>query len=87
MEESNHGANRPQNGVNSRERATSEPTINNIQPVNHNTSSRGSASLAPGTPPPSRRSKLAASIGRFFRPWKWKRKKKSDKFMTTSEGS
>ena len=86
MEDSNNGAVRPQNGVNSRERAISEPSINNITPVYQNSSSRGSGSLAPGTPPPSRRSKLAASIGRFFRPWKWKRKKKSDKFLSTSEG-
>jgi hypothetical protein len=86
MEGSNHGAVRPQNGVNRRERATSEPSINNITPAFHNSSARGSDSLAPGTPPPSRRSKLAASIGRFFRPWKWKRKKRSDKFVSTSEG-
>ena len=86
MEDSNDGARRPQNGVNSRERATSEPSINNITPVYLNTTSRGSASLAPGTPPTSRRSKFAASIGRFFRPWKWKRKKKSEKFLSTSEG-
>ena len=86
MEDPNDGAERPQNGVNSRERATSEPSINNVTPVYHNPSSRGSDSLAPGTPPPSRRSKFAASIGRFFRPWKWKRKKKSDRFLSTSEG-
>ncbi|XP_062857246.1 phosphatase and actin regulator 1 isoform X2 [Trichomycterus rosablanca] len=43
-----------------------------------------SDSLVPGThtPPIRRRSKLA-SLGRFFKPWKW-RKKKSDKFKQTS---
>ncbi|XP_073673073.1 phosphatase and actin regulator 1 isoform X2 [Garra rufa] len=43
-----------------------------------------SDSLVPGThtPPIRRRSKLA-SLGRLFKPWKW-RKKKSDKFKQTS---
>ncbi|XP_074640595.1 phosphatase and actin regulator 2-like isoform X2 [Tubulanus polymorphus] len=36
-----------------------------------------------GSPPTERKSKLSA-IGRFFRPWKWKRKKKSDKFEKTA---
>ncbi|KAL9980928.1 hypothetical protein ACROYT_G009570 [Oculina patagonica] len=40
---------------------------------------------SPNTPPPVRRSKLAISIGRFFRPWKWRRRKKSQKFITTSQ--
>ncbi|XP_028406177.1 phosphatase and actin regulator 3-like [Dendronephthya gigantea] len=84
MEETNPGAVWPRG---TRGRATSEPTINNITPVVSDSSSttRASASLAPGTPPPSRRSKFAASIGRFLRPWKWKRKKKSDRFLATSE--
>ena len=86
MEEANHGAIWPQNGVNPRGRATSAPTINNITSVLPDSSSTmASASLAPCTPPPSRRSKFAASIGRFLRPWKWKRKKRSDKFLATSE--
>lgn len=85
MESTSHGAVKPQNGINPRGRATSEPTINSVNPTFHNSPSRASASLSPGTPPTSRRSKLAASIGRFFRPWKWKRKKKSDKFLATSE--
>lgn len=37
------------------------------------------------TPPPVRRSKLAVSIGRLLRPWKWRRRKKSQKFITTSQ--
>uniref|UniRef100_A0AAR2IVN9 Phosphatase and actin regulator n=1 Tax=Pygocentrus nattereri TaxID=42514 RepID=A0AAR2IVN9_PYGNA len=43
-----------------------------------------SDSLVPGThtPPIRRRSKLA-TLGRLFKPWKW-RKKKSDKFKQTS---
>lgn len=43
------------------------------------------ANSSPGTPPPVRRSKLAVSIGRLFRPWKWRRRKKSQKFITTSQ--
>lgn len=85
MEETNHDSGSRQNGVNSRERAASEPPMNNVTSVSFSTS-MGSAGLVPCTPPPSRRSKLAASLGRFFRPWKWKRKKKSDKFVSTSEG-
>lgn len=37
------------------------------------------------TAPPSRRNKFASSIGRLFRPWKWRRKRKSDRFIATSE--
>ncbi|XP_029212511.1 phosphatase and actin regulator 2-like [Acropora millepora] len=39
----------------------------------------------PNTPPTVRRSKLAVSIGRFLRPWKWRKRKKSQKFITTSQ--
>ncbi|XP_068750640.1 phosphatase and actin regulator 1-like isoform X1 [Montipora capricornis] len=39
----------------------------------------------PNTPPTVRRSKLAISIGRFLRPWKWRKRKKSQKFITTSQ--
>lgn len=37
------------------------------------------------TPPPVRKSRFAA-LGRLFKPWKWKRKKKSNKFEKTSRG-
>ena len=37
------------------------------------------------TPPPERKSKLAA-IGKIFKPWKWKRKKKSEKIEKTAAG-
>lgn len=45
----------------------------------------GLAGLGSGarTPPLERRSKLAA-LGRLFKPWKWRRKKKSDKFEAAS---
>ena len=48
-------------------------------------SSVASANSTPSTPPPVRRSKLAVSIGRLLRPWKWRRRKKSQKFITTSQ--
>lgn len=46
-----------------------------------------SESLVPGThtPPIRRRSKFA-TLGRLFKPWKW-RKKKSEKFKQTSAGN
>lgn len=37
----------------------------------------------PGTPPLKRKSKLA-SIGIIFKPWKWRKKKASEKFQETS---
>ncbi|KAL1140694.1 hypothetical protein AAG570_000624 [Ranatra chinensis] len=40
-------------------------------------------SLGSGTPPIERKSKLSA-FGRLFKPWKWKRKKKSEKFEAAS---
>lgn len=42
--------------------------------------------LGPGTrtPPLEHKSKLSV-LGRFFKPWKWRRKKKSDKFEATSK--
>lgn len=42
------------------------------------------ANSSPGTPL-ARRSKLAISIRRLFRPWKWRRRKKSQKFIATSQ--
>ena len=70
----------------SRERAISEPNMLTVNSVGQFHSPRGSDSAATATPPTSRKAKIAASIGKFFRPWKWKRKKKSDKFIQTSEG-
>ncbi|XP_066908554.1 phosphatase and actin regulator 4-like isoform X3 [Halyomorpha halys] len=40
-------------------------------------------SLGSATPPIERKSKFSA-FGRLFKPWKWKRKKKSEKFEATS---
>lgn len=37
------------------------------------------------TPPTKRKSKFSA-LGKIFKPWKWRKKKSSDKFKETSEG-
>ncbi|XP_033737689.1 phosphatase and actin regulator 1-like isoform X1 [Pecten maximus] len=42
-----------------------------------------SGSMGACTPPPERKSKFA-SIGKLFKPWKWKRKKKSEKIEKTA---
>ncbi|GFR02735.1 phosphatase and actin regulator 2 [Trichonephila clavata] len=47
------------------------------------TGSLGSNSRTPITPIEGKQSRLSA-LGRLFKPWKWKRKKKSDKFEQTS---
>ncbi|NWH77296.1 PHAR4 regulator, partial [Piaya cayana] len=38
------------------------------------------------TPPTKRKSKFS-SFGKIFKPWKWRKKKNSDKFKETSEGN
>jgi len=37
------------------------------------------------TPPPKRKGKFS-TIGKIFKPWKWRKKKSSDLFKETSEG-
>uniref|UniRef100_A0A8C2FFN9 Phosphatase and actin regulator 4 n=1 Tax=Cyprinus carpio TaxID=7962 RepID=A0A8C2FFN9_CYPCA len=37
-----------------------------------------------GTPPPKRKGKFS-TLGKIFRPWKWRKKKSSEKFKETSE--
>ncbi|NXG52566.1 PHAR4 regulator, partial [Psilopogon haemacephalus] len=50
--------------------------------------SLGADVLEPGgsTPPTKRKSKFP-SFGKIFKPWKWRKKKSSDKFKETSEGN
>ena len=38
-----------------------------------------------GTPPSKRKGKFS-SLGKIFKPWKWRKKKPSDKFAETSIG-
>lgn len=40
-----------------------------------------------GTTPPTRRKSKFPSLGKIFKPWKWRKKKSSDKFKETSEGN
>lgn len=66
-------------------------TVYSLAPVTAGGAERLAAmrsdSLVPGThTPPIRRKSKLASLGRLFKPWKW-RKKKSDKFKQTSAGS
>lgn len=44
-----------------------------------------SSSLGPKTPPPERKSKFAA-LGKIFKPWKWKKKKKSENIVRKAVG-
>uniref|UniRef100_A0A182KG73 Phosphatase and actin regulator 1 n=1 Tax=Anopheles christyi TaxID=43041 RepID=A0A182KG73_9DIPT len=37
------------------------------------------------TPPLERKSSKFSAFGRLFKPWKWRRKKKSEKFESTSK--
>ncbi|KAA0186724.1 hypothetical protein HAZT_HAZT011855, partial [Hyalella azteca] len=50
-----------------------------------NGTARGAGGGGSRSPPPERpgRSRLAA-LGRLFKPWKWRRKKKSETFEATS---
>ncbi|KAL5016476.1 hypothetical protein ScPMuIL_006065 [Solemya velum] len=75
----------------SRQRSNSDPRPNqdvfNGMHLNTDKQKNGemkSGSLGANTPPPERKSKFAA-LGRLFRPWKWKRKKKSDKIEKTAK--
>ncbi|XP_063810750.1 phosphatase and actin regulator 4 isoform X2 [Pseudophryne corroboree] len=44
----------------------------------------GEPSTMPPTPPTKRKSKFSG-IGKFFKPWKWRKRKSSDTFRETSE--
>jgi phosphatase and actin regulator len=52
----------------------------------HNGTTLRTTSLNSGnrTPPLERKSKFSA-LGRLFKPWKWRRKKKSEKFEAASK--
>ncbi|XP_046364159.2 phosphatase and actin regulator 4-like isoform X3 [Haliotis rufescens] len=43
-----------------------------------------SGSLGTNTPPPERKSSKFAALGKIFKPWKWRRKKKSEKIEKTA---
>lgn len=66
-------------------------------PSHHETEEAGRTAADPGmimdsveaggdvTPPTKRKSKFSG-FGKIFKPWKWRKKKSSDKFKETSEG-
>ncbi|XP_049313249.1 phosphatase and actin regulator 2 isoform X2 [Bactrocera dorsalis] len=63
------------------------PQFSTLQsPKKQNGAALRTNSLGSGTrtPPLERKSKLSA-LGRFFKPWKWRRKKKSEKFEAASK--
>ncbi|XP_020901081.1 phosphatase and actin regulator 1 isoform X2 [Exaiptasia diaphana] len=81
-----------------RERSTSDPCIrkgllvSNGRNMEKRPSERNglvSATIARdavhGTPPPVRKNKFASSFGKLFRPWKWRKRKKSERFIATSQ--
>lgn len=50
-----------------------------------NSMGNNNTSMVAATPPAERKSKFA-TIGKLFKPWKWKRKKKSEKIEKTAVG-
>ncbi|XP_033177778.1 phosphatase and actin regulator 1-like isoform X1 [Bombus impatiens] len=65
--------------------AAKEVAANTVIAKKQNGAALRTNSLGSGarTPPLERKSKFSA-LGRLFKPWKWKRKKKSDKFEAAS---
>ena len=51
----------------------------------HSTMVGEGGSTGDGTPPPKRKGKFS-TLGKIFKPWKWRKKKSSEKFKETSEG-
>ncbi|XP_037038607.1 phosphatase and actin regulator 1 isoform X3 [Bradysia coprophila] len=66
--------------------AAKEVAVNTVIAKKQNGAALRTNSLGTGirTPPLERKSKFSA-LGRFFKPWKWRRKKKSEKFEATSK--
>uniref|UniRef100_A0A1A8E6Q4 Phosphatase and actin regulator 4 n=1 Tax=Nothobranchius kadleci TaxID=1051664 RepID=A0A1A8E6Q4_NOTKA len=50
----------------------------------HSTVVGEGGSTGDGTPPPKRKGKFS-TLGKIFKPWKWRKKKSSEKFKETSE--
>ncbi|XP_057690303.1 phosphatase and actin regulator 4B isoform X4 [Corythoichthys intestinalis] len=50
----------------------------------HSTSVGEASSTGDSTPPPKRKGKFS-SLGKIFKPWKWRKKKSSEKFKEASE--
>ncbi|XP_066539908.1 phosphatase and actin regulator 4B isoform X3 [Hoplias malabaricus] len=50
----------------------------------HNITGSEGSNVGEGTPPPKRKGKFS-TLGKIFKPWKWRKKKSSEKFKETSE--
>ncbi|KAM4632643.1 phosphatase and actin regulator 4B [Polymixia lowei] len=50
----------------------------------HSTTGGEGGSTGDGTPPPKRKGKFS-TLGKIFKPWKWRKKKSSEQFKETSE--
>ncbi|XP_041963629.1 phosphatase and actin regulator 4B isoform X2 [Alosa sapidissima] len=50
----------------------------------HSTPGGEAGNAGDGTPPPKRKGKFS-TLGKIFKPWKWRKKKSSEKFQETSE--
>lgn len=48
---------------------------------------RGEDENSSGSTPPAKRKGKFAKMGRIFKPWKWRKKKPSEKFTETSIGA
>lgn len=48
---------------------------------------RGEDQSSGGSTPPGKRKSKFAKVGRIFKPWKWRKKKPSEKFTETSIGA
>lgn len=51
----------------------------------HSTMGGEGGSAGDTTPPPKRKGKFS-TLGKIFKPWKWRKKKSSEQFQETSEG-
>ncbi|XP_016143505.1 phosphatase and actin regulator 4B-like isoform X3 [Sinocyclocheilus grahami] len=52
--------------------------------LQHSSTGSEAGTAGDGTPPPKRKGKFS-TLGKIFRPWKWRKKKSSEKFKETSE--
>lgn len=53
--------------------------------LQHSSTGSEGGTAGDATPPPKRKGKFS-TLGKIFKPWKWRKKKSSEKFKETSEG-
>uniref|UniRef100_A0A673HLJ8 Phosphatase and actin regulator 4 n=1 Tax=Sinocyclocheilus rhinocerous TaxID=307959 RepID=A0A673HLJ8_9TELE len=61
-----------------------ENTLHDEGDLQHSSTGSEAGTAGDGTPPPKRKGKFS-TLGKIFRPWKWRKKKSSEKFKETSE--